>query len=89
MEMQPPCQRISLVSIPFVLVSSGKTTPREPFWTTVIAETLWQMEVGDRLAQQSLSPGYLGIENGKAAMPSRSVTDFLRTGKAEGPICTL
>jgi len=37
MEMHPPCQRISLVSIPFVLLSSKKTTPREPFWTTVIA----------------------------------------------------
>jgi hypothetical protein len=32
MEMHPPCERISLVSIRFVLLSSRKTTPREPFF---------------------------------------------------------
>jgi hypothetical protein len=31
MEMHPPCQRISLVSIPFVLLLFKETTPREPF----------------------------------------------------------
>jgi hypothetical protein len=29
--MHPPCERISLGSIPFVMLASRKTTPREPF----------------------------------------------------------
>jgi hypothetical protein len=58
----------------FVSVNSGlscflqETTPGERFWTTVVAKTLQQKEVGDRLAQQSLSP----VLNDCSAYPSRA-----------------
>jgi hypothetical protein len=68
MEMHPSCQRISLVSILFVLLSSSKTAPREPFWTTVIAKTLQQKDVGDRLAQQRSFGGQKGV--GRRGFPS-------------------
>jgi hypothetical protein len=61
MEMHPSCQRISLVSILFVLLSSSKTARREPFWTTVVAKTLEQKDVGDRLAQQRSFGGQKGV----------------------------
>jgi hypothetical protein len=83
MEMHSVCRRISLVSIPFVLLSSRKSTPRKAFWTTVIAKTLERKEVGDRLAQQSLSP----VLNDCPADPSRAA---LRGPPAEiAPICPL
>jgi hypothetical protein len=47
-EMHPPCQRISLGSIPFVRLASRKTNPRKPFavrsWPHAVgtAGAVWQ-----------------------------------------------
>jgi hypothetical protein len=68
LEMHPPCQRISLVSIPFVLLSSRKTTPREPFWTTVIARELIRERVRSGL-QHAKSKG---IRLGRPRLPDSS-----------------
>ena len=55
MEMHPVSQRISLVSIPFVLVLQGKPLLTNLFGPQYCENALAEGS-GGRLAQQSLSP---------------------------------